>query len=325
MIRKVVFMGTPDFAVPCLQVLLKDGYEVQAVFTQPDKARGRSGKPVPCPVKAEAVLHGIPVYQPVRIRHEENEKILAELNPDVIVVTAFGQIIPSSILHLPPYGCVNVHASLLPAWRGAAPIQWAVMNGDKVSGVTTMQMNEGLDTGDILLQRELPLAPDETGGSLFDKLSAAGAGLLSETLKALSEGTVTPVRQPEESPTPYAAMLKKQTGCIDWEKGAGEIERMVRALDPWPSAYTYLNGKQLKIWKAEPLPAAAGISGEAPAASGEAPAAPGTVTMIGRDSFTVQTGSGTIRILALQLEGKKRMDTEAFLRGYRLEAGMKLG
>ena len=314
MLRKVVFMGTPDFAVPCLKALYDEGYDIRAVFTQPDKARGRSGKLTPCPVKEEALKLGLQVYQPVRIRHEENIDILRKLDPDVIVVAAFGQIIPAAILGLPPYGCINVHASLLPAWRGAAPIQWAVINGDKTAGVTTMQMGEGLDTGDMLLKEETPLAEDETGGSLFDRLSTMGASLLIRTLKELEEGSIVPEKQPEDSPTPYASMLKKEMGRIDWEKDAASIERLIRGLDPWPSAWTILNGKQLKLWKAQVMPAGSGILGE-----------PGTIVLVDNESFTVRTGDGDLQVSELQLEGKKRMRADAFLRGYHLTPGTRLG
>ena len=309
-------MGTPDFSVPCLQALLRAGYEVAAVFTQPDKARGRSGALTPCPVKAEALQHDIPVYTPVRVREEESVKILQDLAPDVIVAVAYGQILPQKILDLPPYGCINVHASLLPAWRGSAPIQWAVINGDRVSGVTVMQMNAGLDTGDMLLRSTVELAPDETGGSLFDKLSVLGADLLVEALRGLEAGSIVPEKQPEESPTPYAKMLTKQLGRIDWTMDAAAIERLTRGLAPWPSAYTTLNGKQLKIWKAR---VAENGSGE------EKAPAPGTVTQADAGSLTVQTGSGTLQILQLQLEGKKSMTTEAFLRGNKVTPGTILG
>ena len=312
---RVIFMGTPDFAVNTLQALLDSEHEVAAVFTQPDKPKGRSGKITPPPVKETALAAGVPVYQPVKIRAEENIRILQDLQPDVIVVAAFGQIIPPSILSLPPYGCVNVHASLLPKYRGAAPIQWAVINGEEESGVTTMQMAEGLDTGDILLRKVVPLASDETGGSLFEKLSREGAKLLLETLEGLEEGSITPQPQPEESPTPYARMLTRQMGRIDWSRSAEEIERLVRGLNPWPSAYTYLHGRQLKIWEAFLLQEAPGM----PAAD-----VCGMIKEIKKDSFTVQTGSGLLSVQSLQLEGKKRMDCASFLRGYPLEAGIIL-
>ena len=248
---KVVFMGTPDFSVGTLEALVEAGYEITGVVTQPDKPKGRGKQMMPTPVKEAAEKHGLPVYQPRRVRDAEAIEEIRKMEPDVIVVVAFGQIIPKEILDMPKYGCINVHASLLPAYRGAAPIQWAVMNGDEVSGVTIMKMDEGLDTGDMLTKVEVPLAADETGGSLFDKLAAAGAKLLVETLPKLEKGEVTPEKQPEISTTEYARMIKKEDGKIDWTKSAVEIERQIRAMSPWPSAFTKVNGKNLKIWDAK--------------------------------------------------------------------------
>ena len=314
MIRKVVFMGTPDFAVPLLRALIDaPDREVAAVFTQPDKPRGRSGKLQMTPVKETAVSAGIPVYQPLKIRQPENLEILRSISPDVIVVAAFGQIIPKDILDLPPYGCINVHASLLPKYRGAAPIQWAILNGETESGVTTMRMGTGLDTGDMILKTVVPLTEDETGGSLFEKLSGAGVPLLLETLRALEDGTAVFEKQPDESPTPYASMLTRQTGRIDWNKDAAYIERFIRAMDPWPGAYTFLGGKNLKIWKASVL-----------SAGGDTDVPAGTVEAAQKDTLTVRTGSGTLRILELQLEGKKRLGADAFLRGCHIEPGQTL-
>ncbi len=310
---RVIFMGTPDFAVGTLQALLKSEHEVVAVVTQPDKPKGRGKAMQFTPVKEVAVEAGIPVLQPKKVREESVVEELRTYAPDVIVVVAFGQLIPKSILEMPKYGCVNVHASLLPKYRGAAPIQWAVIDGEEKSGVTTMQMDEGLDTGDMLLTEEVVLDPEETGGSLFDKLSQVGAQLLLKTLKALEEGTVTPRKQPEESTTAYAAMLNKKMGEIDWNQSAMQIERLVRGLNPWPSAYTHLNGKTLKIWKAVVQPSE-GQTTE-----------PGTVILMDKKHFGVQTGDGMLEILELQLEGKKRMEADAFLRGYQLEDGTKLG
>ena len=226
-------------------------------------------------------------------------------------MVAFGQILPREILELTPYGCINVHASLLPSYRGAAPIQWAVINGETVSGVTTMQMDEGLDTGDMLLKTEVPLEPEETGGSLHDKLAAAGASLCVRTLKALEEGTVTPKKQ-GESPTAYASMLKKEMGEIRWEDPAISIERLIRGLNPWPSAYTGWQDKTMKIWEAEILEEDSGQE-------------PGTVVRVDKDGFLVQTGKGLLKVTALQISGKKRMEADAFLRGYSMEPGEKLG
>ena len=284
---------------------------VTGVVTQPDKPRGRGKASAMTPVKEAALELGLTVYQPSRVREQSFMDTVRALNPDVIVVSAFGQIIPKALLELPRYGCVNIHASLLPKYRGAAPIQWAVMDGEPVSGVTIMQMDEGLDTGDMLAKTEVPLEPDETGGSLFDKLSRAGAELLIRTLPALEQGTLTPEKQPLESPTAYARMIRKEDGRIDWNLEAEAIERRIRGLNPWPSAYTELTGKILKIWRAEVLPKESGQT-------------PGTVTEAGKGGFCVQTGKGVLRLLEVQLEGKKRMDAQAFLRGFHAAPGMKL-
>ena len=311
---RVVFMGTPDFAVGTLEALTGSRHEVAAVYTQPDKPKGRGGKMQFTPVKEAAAKAQIPVYQPVKVRDSEVIAQLAQIKPDVIVVVAFGQIIPREILELPAYGCVNVHASLLPKYRGAAPIQWAVIDGEKTSGVTTMRMDAGLDTGDMLLKREVALAPDETGGSLFDKLSSVGAELLLETLDKLEKGGITPVPQPEISPTAYAAMLNKKMGQIDWDMSAVRIERLIRGLTPWPSAYTHLDGKTLKIWKASVGEEKTGSTGQTP----------GTVCGVTKDRIAVQTGEGILYISELQLEGRKRMTAEAFLRGFELKEGTLL-
>ncbi len=304
-------MGTPDFSVGALKALAENGYEIAGVVTQPDKPRGRGKASAMTPVKEAALELGLTVYQPARVREQSFMDTVRALNPDVIVVSAFGQIIPKALLELPRYGCVNIHASLLPKYRGAAPIQWAVMDGEPISGVTIMQMDEGLDTGDMLAKTEVPLEPDETGGSLFDKLSRAGAELLIRTLPALEQGTLTPEKQPLESPTAYARMIRKEDGRIDWNLEAEAIERRIRGLNPWPSAYTELTGKILKIWRAEVLPKESGQT-------------PGTVTEAGKGGFCVQTGKGVLRLLEVQLEGKKRMDAQAFLRGFHAVPGMKL-
>lgn len=325
---RVVFMGTPDFAVGTLRALISSRHEVAAVFTQPDKPKGRGKSVQITPVKEEALAAGIPVFQPVRLREESVLEQIRELAPEVIVVVAFGQIIPQAVLDIPRYGCVNVHASLLPKYRGAAPIQWAVINGEEFSGVTTMQMDAGLDTGDMLLTEKVALAPDETGGSLFNKLSVTGAQLLLKTLDALENGSVTPQPQPAESPTAYAAMLKKTDGEIDWSRSAAEIERLVRGLNPWPSAYTHLNGKTLKIWRAE-LYEKAGDADEEKTAAEKAEkemcTAPGTVVKVTKSELCVQTGDGVLSLTEVQLEGKKRMDTAAFLRGFSVAEGARLG
>ena len=304
---KVIFMGTPDLSVGTLEALIDAGHEVVLVVTQPDKPKGRGGKVLYTPVKEAALAHDIPVYQPVKIREPECIEELRKYKADIMVVIAFGQILPKEILEMTPYGCVNVHASLLPAYRGAAPIQWAVINGDKVSGVTTMQMDEGLDTGDMLLKEEIVLDEKETGGSLHDKIADAGARLCIETLKALEQGTVTPVKQ-GESTTEYARMLDKRMGNISWEKPAEVIERLIRGLNPWPSAYTDWNGKVMKIWQAE-------------VCEGDTKEVPGTVVKVEKDGFYVQTGKDLLKVTELQIPGKKKMDAGAFLRGCRIENG----
>ncbi|MCD7957782.1 MAG: methionyl-tRNA formyltransferase [Lachnospiraceae bacterium] len=323
MIKKVVFMGTPDFAVGTLKALIdSEKYQVQAVFTQPDKPKGRSGALQMTPVKSVAVSADIPVYQPVKIREPEWLEVLRTLQPDVIVVVAFGQIIPKAILELPPYGCINVHASLLPKYRGAAPIQWAVINGEKESGVTTMRMDEGLDTGDMILKEIVPLAPEETGSSLFDKLSQVGARLLIRTLDQLDEGTAQFEKQPAISPTAYASMLTKKDGRIDFTRSAREIECLIRGLDPWPGTWTIFRGKHLKIWKAAVVEPDGQKDSDADIdACDVSENAPGTVCAVTKNALLVQTGSGVLSILEVQPEGKKRMSIDAFLRGYPVQEG----
>ena len=309
---KIVFMGTPDFAVPSLKALVEAGYDVAAVVTQPDKPKGRGKSLLPTPVKEEALLHEIPVYQPQRVKNNrEFLDTLREIAPDVIVVAAFGQIIPRDVLELPKYGCINIHASLLPKYRGAAPIQQAVIDGEKESGVTIMQMGEGLDTGDMISKIVIPLEKEETGGSLFAKLAQAGAELLIKTLPSIEQGTAVWEKQPEESPTPYAAMINKKMGLMDFHKSAVELERLVRGLNPWPSAYTKWNSKIMKIWEADVL-------------EGQTDQMPGTIVKVEKDGFCVQTGTGLIKVLSLQIPGKKRMDAGAFLRGYPMEEGTVL-
>lgn len=304
-------MGTPDFSVPVLQAIIEKGHEVAAVATQPDKPKGRGKQVHKTPVKIEAEKHGIEVLQPEKVKDPGFIETVRSLSPDVAVVVAFGQILPKELLDLPKHGCINVHASLLPALRGAGPIQWAIINGDKMSGVTTMQMDTGLDTGDMLMKTAVPIEKDETGGSLHDKLSAAGAALLVETLDALEAGTLTRTPQ-DDAVSTYAPMLDKKLGSIDWRKQADAIERLVRGLNPWPSAYTRLAGKLLKIWKAS-------------AATQESPLAePGTVLSAESGAIRIQCGSGVLEILELQLEGKKRMTASEFLRGYPVEKGLKL-
>lgn len=317
---RVIFMGTPDFSVGTLEALIAAGHDVCLAVTQPDKPKGRGGKMQYTPVKEKALFYDIPVYQPKRVRDPECVEELRKYKADVIVVIAFGQILPKSILELTPYGCINVHASLLPKYRGAAPIQWAVIDGESVSGVTTMQMDEGLDTGDMIMKTEVPIAADETGESLHDKLAAAGAALCVKTLKALEDGTAVHEKQ-GESPTAYAKMLTKELGNIDWTQPAVNIERLIRGLNSWPGTYSHWNGKVMKIWRAEAHTAEEGAKYAQDTAGGEEPAQPGTVLSVGKNDFTVQTGDGVLRILEVQMPGKKRMETGAFLRGNTMEPG----
>lgn len=317
-------MGTPDFSVPVLTAMKEAGHDMLAAVTQPDKPKGRGKEMQMTPVKAKALELGIPVLQPKRVRDPEFVEQLRELKPDVMVVVAFGQILTKEVLEVPKYGCINVHASLLPMYRGAAPIQYVILNGEKETGVTTMFMDEGLDTGDMLLKTVVPITADETGGTLHDKLSAAGAELLIRTLEQMEAGTLQ--RIPQTGETCYVGTLKKSMGEMDWSRPAEELERQVRGLNPWPSAYTFLNGKTLKIWKAEVLHTEAVSSQEAeePEALADRKSC-GSVIVISRDSIQVQTGDGILAICELQLEGKKRMTADAFLRGYPVEAGTILG
>ena len=293
---RVVFMGTPDFAVGTLEALIAEGHEIRAVVTQPDKPKGRGKTLMPTPVKEVALKHEIPVLQPVKVREPEFVEQLRTMEPDVIVVAAFGQIISRDLLELPKYGCINVHASLLPAYRGAAPIQWAVINGDRESGVTIMRMNEGLDTGDMIDKVVVPLAEDETGGSLFEKLSHAGARLCVKVLEDLESGRAVCTPQPEESTTAYAAMITKKMGEICWQRPAEEIEQLIRGLNPWPSAYTYLDNKSLKLWKATVEKAEEETEN----------AVPGQVIRADKNGLCICTGDGILNVLELQLEGKKK-------------------
>lgn len=308
---KVIFMGTPDFAVGTLEAIIEAGHEVLLVVTQPDKPKGRSGALQFPPVKECAVKHGIEVFQPTKIRLEENVEVLRKYDADIFVVAAFGQILPKSILDMPKHGCINVHASLLPKYRGAAPIQWAVINGDPVTGVTIQQMDIGVDTGDIILTKEIAIAADETGGGLFDKLAVVGAEACIEALEQIENGTATRTPQNHEEAT-HVSMISKEFGNIDWNKSAVEIERLIRGLNPWPSAYTKLCGKTFKIWKAK-------------VTESEAEAVPGTVIHVDKGVMEVQTGKGVLSLLEVQLEGKKRMEIDAFLRGYQIEQGSFLG
>ena len=304
---RVVFMGTPDFSVPALERIATE-HEVVAVVTQKDKPKGRGMSVSYTPVKESALKLNIPTYQPDKVKEESFVEELRELNPDVIVVIAFGQILSNDILTLPKYGCINVHASLLPKYRGAAPIQWAVIDGEEKSGVCTMKMDEGLDTGDIIDVDEITLDPKETGGSLFDKLAKLGGELILKTLQNLEFGKATFIKQ-DDSKSTYAKKMTKELGHIDFTKDAESIERLIRGLNPWPSAFTYLDGKVMKIWDADVV---------------DAGGVPGTVISEEKDSFVIATGSKALKVNELQLEGKKRMKASDFLNGRSIE-GSKLG
>jgi methionyl-tRNA formyltransferase len=303
---RVIFFGTPDFAVPSLKILLESGEDIAAVVTQPDRARGRGRILSSPPVKELAVSRGLRVMQPAEIRSRTFAEELSSLKPDVIAVVAYGRIVPPSILKLPPLGCVNVHASLLPKYRGAAPIQWAIMNGEKKTGVTTMLMDEGLDTGDILLQEETKISDDDNSLSLGERLSVMGASLLYKTLVGLKDGSVKPSSQPDEPS--YAPPLKKEDGRIDWSLSAEKLSNFIRGTYPWPGSYCRFRGERVAIVRAA-------------VAESRGICTPGTVTGISAEEIRVCTGRGTLRILDIKPEGKKVMPAGAFMRGRHAKEG----
>ena len=306
---KLVFMGTPDFAVPCLTALQEAGHEIAAVFTQPDKPKGRGYALTPPPVKEKALSYGLPVYQPATVRDGEAEALLREIGPDAVAVVAYGKILPPALLEIPRYGCINVHASLLPRHRGASPIQWAIVCGDEKTGVTTMQMAEGMDTGDILEQAETPIDPEETAESLHDRLSHMGAKLLVQTLQDLEARTVTPQKQ-EEALATKSPLIRKEMGQMDFAKTAGELHNLARGFYPWPGAYTSLGGKRLKVLETR-LAAGDGAPGE---------------VLCADDKLTVACGGHTaLELVRVQLEGKKPLTAADLLRGHPIPAGTRLG
>lgn len=306
---RILFMGTPAFAAPAIDALLEAGHEIVAVFSQPDKPKGRGYAMTPPPVKVKALEHGIPVYQPTSMKDGEALKIFRELQPDVGVVIAYGKILPQEILDAPRFGCINVHASLLPKYRGAAPIQWSVIDGEPKTGVTAMQMDAGLDTGDMLMKSETEILPDETAGELHDRLSAMGAELIVKTLDALAKGELQPEKQ-DESNTCYAKMLTKELCAVDWSRSAQEIHNRIRGLSPWPVATALLEGKKLKLHRS-----AVSSMDNPEAVCGE---------IISLAPLTVQCGQGAIELLEIQAEGKKRMSSEEYLRGHKIETGTVL-
>jgi methionyl-tRNA formyltransferase len=302
-------MGTPEFACPTLAKLFERGEQVVAVVTQPDRPKGRGQQTLPPPVKSLALEHGVPVLQPVKVRHPDAIEEIRALNPDLIVVVAFGQILPKALLDIPRLGCINVHASLLPCYRGAAPLNWCIINGEKETGVTTMMMDVGLDTGDMLLKASTAIDPEETTQQLHDRLSRLGADLLAETVDRLAAGTLVPEKQ-DDSLTCYAPMLKKEDGRIDWSCDAQKVKDLVRGMTPWPGAFSYLDGKLVKVYRV---------------AAGTGAGSPGTVLAAGRDGIEIACGTGSVRLLELQLEGKKRLNAQDFLAGCRLEPGTVFG
>lgn len=306
---RIVFMGTPEFACPTLATLFARKEQVVAVVTQPDRPKGRGQQTLPPPVKSLALEHGVSVLQPVKVRLPESVEEIRALEPDLIVVVAFGQILPKALLDIPRLGCINVHASLLPRYRGAAPLNWCIINGESETGVTTMMMDVGLDTGDMLLKKVTPIDPDETTQALHDRLSVLGAELLAETLDQLVRGELTPEKQ-DDAITCYAPMLKKEDGLIDWEKESGRVKDQVRGMTPWPGAFSYLDDKLVKLYRVE-LASGSGV--------------PGTVLSACRNGIEVACGKGSVLITELQLEGKKRLPAAEFLAGCRLEPGTLLG
>ncbi|HZT71387.1 MAG TPA: methionyl-tRNA formyltransferase [Terriglobia bacterium] len=309
----LIFCGTPQFAVPTLERLIAEKFPIQLVITNPDEPRDRGHKVQPSAVKEAALRHGLPIYQPAKLRTEEARNFISQYRPDAIVIVAYGQIVPQWMIDLPPYGCINLHASLLPKYRGAAPIAWAIIRGEKETGVTTMKIDAGMDTGEVLLERREPIHDDDTTETLSQRLSVIGADLMVETLRKLERGEIVPRPQDSRFAT-LAPRLKKEDGLIDWTRPADEIARRVRGLVPWPGAYTSFRGKQLHIWRAEPVPAA-----------GETAIAPGTLLLDG-GRLAVACGAGTMLVLhEVQLEGRKRLGARDFVNGARVQSGEKVG
>lgn len=311
--QRLVFMGTPDFAVPSLKILIDRGLSVVGVFTQPDQPSGRGMAMHAPPVKVLAESHGIPVFQPAKLRMPGVLEQLQAWHPDLIVVAAYGKILPNAILDLPPQGCINVHASLLPKYRGAGPIQWTIARGESETGITIMRISERMDSGDILLQKAIPITAQDTGGTLHDKLAQLGAVALDEALQLLQEGKLI-ARPQNEAEVTYAPLIKKEDGRIDWSREAVVIEHHIRAFNPWPSAYTTVNGKLLKIFAAQVEPQ-----------TRDTALAPGTIIKITPVSLVIATGAGALALSEVQLEGKKRLAIEEFLRGYPLSSDARLG
>jgi methionyl-tRNA formyltransferase len=309
---KIVFMGTPDFAVPSLEMLIKEGYDVIAVVTQPDKPKGRGNKMSAPPVKEFAAEHGITVLQPAKIKTPEFIQEIRDLGPDLLITAAYGKIISKELLDVPTLGCINVHGSLLPAYRGAAPIQWSVINGEKVTGITTMFTDVGVDTGDMLLKRELEIGPDTTAGELHDKMAILGAEVLKDTLIELKNGVLK--RQPQDdSLSSHVPMITKEIGLIDWSKSAQQVHNLVRGTNPWPGAYTFLNESKMKVWKTSI------------AVCNNQTHSVGEIVQVNDEGILVKCSDGYIMIQELQFDSSKRMKVSDYIRGHKIDTGEKLG
>jgi methionyl-tRNA formyltransferase len=309
---RIIFMGTPEFAVPSLDMLVREGYDVMAVVTQPDKPKGRGNKLTPPPVKVYALEKGIEVLQPVKVRTPEYAEQLRRLKPDLMVTAAYGRILTKEVLQIPPYGTINVHGSLLPKYRGAAPIQWAIINGDQVAGITTMYTDVGMDTGDMLVKREIEITGDMTSGELHDIMAAAGAGVLKETLERLQAGTLVGIPQPHEQAT-HAPMMEKETGHIDWSRDAQAVHNLVRGTDPWPGAFTFYRGERMRIWKT--AVSTQSIKGKIP----------GTICTVDREGVLVVCGTGAVIVREVQFDSSKRMSVDEYIRGHQINEGEVLG
>lgn len=309
---KIVFMGTPEFAVPSLDKLVREGYEVTAVITQPDKPKGRGNKLTPPPVKEYADRQGIRVLQPSKVKTADSVTLLKGIGPDLLVTVAYGQLLSKDILDIPTLGCINVHGSLLPKYRGAAPIHWAVINGEPETGVTTMYTDIGMDTGDMLLKRAVNISESMTVGELHDKLSEIGADVLIETLRELEKGTLERLPQPNGEAS-YAPIIKKEVGRINWLKSSLEIHNLVRGTNPWPGSYSHYKGERIRIWKTSVINDSNALK------------KPGTIYGVGNGGMIVATGSGYLTIDEIQFDSSKRMSVEEYVRGHRIDEGEVLG
>ncbi|MDQ0416470.1 methionyl-tRNA formyltransferase [Croceifilum oryzae] len=309
---RIVFMGTPDFAVPVLRMLVEEGYHIIQVVTQPDRPKGRKRELTPPPVKVAAQELGLPVYQPEKVRIPEEMQPIIDLNPDLIITAAFGQILPKALLDVPAYGCINVHASLLPKYRGGAPIHQSIIDGEEATGVTIMYMVEALDAGDMIAQSSIPITQEDHVGTMFEKLSVVGADLLKETLPALLRGEIQAVTQDAGQVT-FAPNIKREQEILDWNRTAVQLYNQVRGMHPWPVAFTLWNGQPMKVWWAEPL------------SDEKTDQAPGTVVALQKEGIVVATGDGCLKLTDLQPSGKKRLTAEQLINGRQIHVGDRLG